>query len=265
MKVFLILSIILINISLYANPWETFGAKVVDLKTEGGQSIITVEDKGFTFTVTFIGNLKTENITRILETKDTLTSWKSLSIQTLQFKQSESGQLDALVLPQKFESSGTNLMAYLPAGMFFTYSDILRSDFRIKKDNLFLQIRGRIINEAELLKKIFKAIENPAAFIRIGDTEYYLAKLDQLEEASDEQKAENYRLKLSLLAYMNRDFFGTPHPIEAKVVVQILDLKKKNPAWGKKELAKSLQDEKVKISESEIALVLGLYFNEFER
>ena len=53
-------------------------------------------------------------------------------------------------------------------------------------------------------------------------------------------------------------------PIDRSVVQRIVAIKRQNPVFKRKDIVKALEKEKISVSDKEVGVVLGIYYNEFE-
>ncbi len=248
---------------LYADGWRSDHITIVrEQKSKGLDHLILKDASGKQFEV-FESSLSTEKqIQRILELKDFFYGWKSLKIKSLEFRLSRT-KLNINVVPAELRMNGKDLATVIPSGILFLDRKTLEYQYRILSKKNTLKIQGKYINEMEFFQKLSQAVENPAAYVRTQDPDYYLAKLDVLEKEIDQQKLDNYRLKISMISLLNQSMiFGNIMPISKETISKIVDVKRKNPDWKLKELKEYVSQQKINIGEKEIKLIIGVFFNE---
>ncbi len=195
--------------------------------------------------------------------------WQKIQVRQFRFTSSD-GTIEALVVLQKFASEhGKNILPYLPSGLSFTYADTLQYNFRLKIEKLFVRIRGSYSKETELIQKVTEAVDNPHAYIRKRDPEYFLQQLDRLSQDIDKLKTENIALRKQMETYRrgymalhNEGFFSGPTAINDSKIQKVLEIKKQNPGIKKDKIKEILEKQKIEISSKELTIILLVYFNE---
>ncbi|MFP4362657.1 MAG: hypothetical protein ACLFR1_02180 [Spirochaetia bacterium] len=71
-------------------------------------------------------------------------------------------------------------------------------------------------------------------------------------------------LRLSVLSFENRGFFGGINQVDPNVVAQIVQIKQDNPEFTISDVQARLSEQEVSVSVNVIRNVFGAYFNEFE-
>lgn len=259
--------------------WQKENVTVIETKKEK----LEAEDKiklieelrdqdGNIFSVTYDPSVPLEEkvVKKIIELKRTFFEWKTIQIESIRFVPSFD-IIEIVIIPKKYEYGQIDYLPYMPAGMLFIYTDTLTYNFRITRENLFIKIKGEYITEDLLGAKINEAIKNPQAYIRKRDPEYFLAKLEQLENSIDKLmsgqvklKDGNDKLRYGVLTLHNKGFFGGMNLIDKNAIKKIILLKESKPSMTKEEISKSLEKEDIKISSGEIELILNIFLNEFK-
>lgn len=204
---------------------------------------------------------------KISELRAIVQGWEGLEIRTLSLI--VSGQMvEALIIPEKLVIAGTEIAHSIPAGLGLYYQDYIQFDFRMVKDSISMRIAGRFIDRAGLAQLMQRALANPLSF---ADKTNYMARLDRLDRALGELRARNAKLERELqlvrhasLRLFNTGFFCGPAEIPEVAVKRVLALRLGNPKITADEMRKTLRQEGIKLSGSEIGLILALYFNEWD-
>lgn len=194
--------------------------------------------------------------------------WQNVKFERLRFTYSD-GVVEALLVPKQFSYNGKDFTPYMPSGISLTYADTIQYNFRLKVNNLFVRIRGSYSKEMEIIKKISEAVDNPHAYIRKRDPEYFLHQLDRLSQRMDKLQKENAQLQKTIdkyrrgyMALHNEGFFSGPALISEYKVAKVLEIKKKNPNMKKDKVKEILEKQKVEISSKELTIIFLVYFNE---
>jgi hypothetical protein len=251
-RIVLIFLIMSFAASLHALDWKSKNITVLETTKEKDVTTATLKDsEGNAFTVSYT-ELSDETADLILKRKDEFYRWKTMKINSIKFV-AYRDRIEIAILPSTFSCSGTDIIPYLPAGMFFIYRDVLEYNFRITKDDLFVRIKGMWNTEEAICKKILEAIKDPLAYIRKRDPEYFLEKIEEFE-----------KLRYGVLMLHNKGIFGGFNLIKASVIKRIVAMKKQNPKMTGDEIKKQLEKEGLSASSGEISLIINLYFNEFD-
>lgn len=254
-------------LSLFAINWT--GDEIGELKedevlnilqkteVEAGTNITLQDKNNNTFNIIYSQVVDKVRANIILKLKSDFFNWTGLTVNKLKFIVLEDS-IEIFVLPLEFICNGTNVISYMPAGMLFTYTDVLQYNFRITKNNLFIRIQGFFINQTQLCEKILEALKNPTAYIRKRDPEFFLSKLIQLQNDLDKLKRENSMLRWAVITLINDE------NISEDIVNRVVNLKKQNPLITVSQIRDKLKKQDVKLSKSEIAVIITVYFNEFK-
>ncbi len=214
----------------------------------GTETLTSLEDKNRNiFKVANIEPLEENTAMNILMLKDQFYAWSNMKIDEIKFMVSEKG-LDISVLPAEFSYSNINILSHLPAGMMFDYKNSLNYNFRIKKDNYFIKIRGSFPGETELCEKIAEVIRDPEEYLKKHDPAYFLMQLQEIKDELDMLRRAIVVLK-------------TEKNISGKIIERVLELKEKYPSYNLYQIQVMLSREKIKLSKKEINTILTVYMN----
>ena len=165
--------------------------------------------------------------------------------------------LEILVVPSSFKFKEYDFMTYLPAGMTFIYDYTLRYNFRITKNDVFLRLNDKFIDEDSLCNRMKEGLDDPIGYLKKREPEFFLQKLNELEEKQD-------RLTKALMYYQNSGFLGFGNtPVKSIVVKRVVELKTADPKINFDTIKDTLDKEKIDASAKEIKLVLSVLYNEF--
>ncbi|MBV6493592.1 MAG: hypothetical protein LDLANPLL_01615 [Turneriella sp.] len=276
-KRIIVSALLVITTSLSAANWEEYGFKILSSSQENTQGMddrttLELSDKdGRALTVQTSGNAADKSIPAVAQLQKTLFGLKSMQIKNIRYSLLENGIVEVQVFPASFSSDGVDFMPNIPGHLFFIYKDQLQYSFRLEVNKLFVKIKGYYTDEAELLKKMKQAIKDPQGFIVKRDPEYFIAKLEKLEEELETQKSKTHRLETEMermrritAALHNSGIFSGPEAIPEKLINRVVELKTKNPAWKQEQIQTQLDQEKVEWTKKQIRLILAVYFSELE-
>ena len=159
----------------------SYGLKTVSTATEGSRTVTTFQDsQGRPLLVSTLVDPPKEVTDRIFQLDRIVYGWRNISTTSVRMTVTDA-LIEATVTPSKVVVKGTDLLPYVPAGLFLTSTDTVAYDFRVTKDNLFLKIRGPYTNEDEMEGKMASAIADPTAFLLQSDPSYLIGRLEQAE------------------------------------------------------------------------------------
>ncbi len=235
---------------LDAYDWASANIAVDGEEKDNGRTVLTLRDgEGRVFVLGYDAEPADATVQRILKLKDDFNAWEHIKIGRMNFEYSRD-VLEVNLVPSDFTYKGINVLDYLPAGLLFSYYDTMYYNYRITRDKMFVRVYGEYVTEEELCEKTIAAVSDPLAYIRARDPEYLLQRLDRLVNA--------------MMAFESKGLFGSAKPIERRIVQRIVEIKRQNPAYKRKDIVKVLDREKISIGEKEVGVVLGIYYNEFE-
>lgn len=259
--------------ALHAAKWEEYGFKVINQSQEDDKVTLEMTDaQGRALTAHYNAATASDKaIPIVAQLQKTLYSWKSMQVKTIRYTLLENNIVEVQVFPSAFSEDNVDFMKNIPGHLFFIYKDQLQYSFRLEVNKLFVKIKGYYTDEADLMKKMKQAVKDPQGFIIKRDPEYFIGKLEKLEEELEAQKGMNHRqekelerLRAVLAAMHNTGVFSGPEAIPEKLLLRIVELKKQNPAWKREQIQAQLDQDKVEWSKKHVKLVLGVYFSEFE-
>ena len=235
---------------LDAYDWAAVNITVDGEEKENGRTALTLKDgEGRVFVLGYDAEPADEVVRRILKMRNDFYAWKHVKIERMSFEYSKD-VLEVNLVPAEFSYKGVNVLDYLPAGLLFSYYDTMYYNFRITRDKMFVRVYGEYVTEEELCEKTITAISDPLAYVRARDPEYLRQRLDRLVSA--------------MMAFESKGAFGSAKPIDRSVVQRIVAIKRQNPVFKRKDVVKALEKEKISVSEKQVGVVLGIYYNEFE-
>lgn len=87
-----------------------------------------------------------------------------------------------VLIPSRFSHDGIDLLPYLPSGMEFFPADQMEYEFRLRVENLFLRVAGRLINEREFASRLVQIVRQPGEYLRSQNPEYLLNQISLVQE-----------------------------------------------------------------------------------
>ncbi len=241
--------------------WPSLGFTLSESRTEGDRTVVTLKDaNGFVFETGYKGDVSAAELGKIRELHKLFFDFPGLKVKRLVLNV-DAAKVEALVQPEAVEYKGRELKNNVTSGMAFSHSGSIFYDFRMNQSNIFMRVKGPFDTSEALLKKMNEAVESPLQFIRRNDPEYFIDRLNAIDDSFNSAKREIDILRLGTLAYLNAGIFGIPQPIPAKSVNRVVAIKNQNPAWTKKQIAEQLKKDGVKVNDREIDLILAVFFN----
>lgn len=267
----LLLSAFLISPAMAAK-WEEYGFKVVNSSQEDEKTTLELTDgEGRALTVAYSGNPSDKAIPVVANLQKNFYGWKSMQVKSIRYSLMENNIVEIQVFPSSFSDDNVDLMKNIPGHLFFIYKDQLQYSFRLEVNKLFVKIKGYYTDEADLLKKLKQAVKDPQGFIIKRDPEYFIAKLEKLEEELEIQKGKTHaqekeleRFRAVTAALHNTGVFSGPEAIPEKLILRVVELKKQNPAWKREQVQEQLDKDKIEWNKKQVKLVLSVYFSELE-
>ncbi|MCP4129898.1 MAG: hypothetical protein GY754_02670 [bacterium] len=271
MKKYIILCLIILFAAtgVYAFDWSAQGLRVQDTRQEENETNLVIADEaGTTFGVKYFGTLADDKGSKIIELNKSFRTWKNMKVRNVNFLVSNE-IIQIIIVPSEFKYKTVDILKYLPAGMMFTYIESreykLKYNFRITKDNLLVRVKDDFVDEERLSKNLNEAIKDPLAYIKRRDPDYFLKKLNDLEEKNKKLLEQYNKLRYTILTLHNSGFFSGATAVKKKVLERIIDIKTEDPKLGTDAISKKLEKEKLEASDKEIELILNIYFNEFKK
>lgn len=263
---------LLFSLPLGAAGWEDYQFKVTGSSQEDDKTTLELTDSaGRPLTVFFSGKVPDKQIPVIAELQKSFHTWKTMQVKSVRYTVLENGIIEVQVFPATFADENVDFMKHIPGHLFFIYKDQLQYSFRLEVNKLFVKIKGYYTEEADLIKKLRSAVKDPQGFIIKRDPEYFIGKLEKLEEELESQKSEIHkqkkeaeRMRAVTTALHNTGVFSGPEAIPEKLVLRIVELKQQNPAWKREQIQNQLDAEKIEWNKKQVKLVLAVYFSELE-
>ncbi len=252
--------------ALFAYDWESKEVKVLSSDTKNGettQKLSTPEDGEFTL------RLKTEideeTAGLILKLNSQFRKWENMKVKSLEFVKA-GGKLDIILIPESYTYEKTDFIPSMPAGMLFTYDEMLSYNFRITVENMFIRISGKFLNEKIFSDKITRAIKDPISYLTMYNPKYMLKQIFEQQKKIDELTRRCNRLSNAVMTLHNTGFLGFGvNEIKKELVKRVVELKRENPNMTKKQIEEKLKEEKIEAKSYEVFLILSVYFNEFDK
>lgn len=252
-----------------AYDWASAGMELKESgSTEEENFIILKDSSANEIKVRFTGELSDTWSEAVVNLNKKFRSWTYMKVDKLEFYVN-GNTLEILIIPASFNYHGMDFLPHIPAGMTFLYDYDLRYNFRVTKNDYFLRINDRYIDESFLCQRMKEAIDDPVAYMKKREPEYFLRKLSELEEAqarTEKVSSENFdRLARALLYYENTGFLGFGNtPVKPQVIKRVIELKAADPKTTKDKIKAQLETEKLAATDKEITLILNVFYNEFE-
>jgi hypothetical protein len=248
-----------------AYDWNSGGYSLVNTGSEGEENFINVkDDKGVALKIRYQGELSESWAQKIVELNRKFGEWRYMKPETIEYLVT-GGSLEILIIPASFTYAGTDFMPFIPAGMTFIYDYALRYNFRVTRNEIFLRLNDKYIDEDSFCKRMKEAVDDPIAYLKKREPEYFLQKLNELEEGMALLKGNHDKLTRSVLYFQNTGFLGFGNnPVKSAVIKRVIELKTGNPLLKSDKLKEMLEKEKIETSEKEIKLILNVFYNEFD-
>ncbi len=256
MKKILLFSAIYIIFSTtggFAFDWTSKQYTVEKTDKSDIETILSMKDaSGNPFTITSQKDISNDKAEIIIKLNQQLRNWKDMQIERLSFTV-DNNEIQAFVLPSKYEYKGVNIVPHIPAGMFFMYGDLYKFNFRLVKDKYFIKIEGVFINEDNFSDSLVDAIKDPVKYLEKTNPLYIITKVSQLEES-----LQNLRYYLLIANTTGSD------PIDQKIINRTIEIKKANPKFEVRDIVNQLEKENYKTSRKIVTSILQIYLNEFK-
>ena len=266
--IFILLTIFSIS-SIYAFEWNEEDVTAIDENEEIlVVSTTNIEKEIHTvlqdadenvFTIIHTEPITEKSARIILKYKNLFFQWSDLKIKDIRFVE-EKDILKISILPVRYICNGVNIISNLPAGMMFTYTEkeSLQYNFRIVKDKIFIRIKGFFIDKLKFANMITEALADPTAFLKKRDPEYFVSKLDKLQNDMDKLSKENSILQWAVITLFSDE------TITDDLLAKVITMKKENPALNADKLRNKLKKDKgVNTSEKIVNAILTVYFKEW--
>ncbi len=252
--------------ALHAYDWESKEIKVLSSDTKNGETTQKLSTPGGgEFTLRFKTEIDEETAGLILRLNTEFRKWENMKVKSLEFVKAE-GKLDIIVIPESYTYNNTDFIPNMPAGMLFTYDEMLSYNFRITVENMFIRINGKFLNEKIFSDKITKAIKDPISYLTMYNPKYMLKQIFEQQKKIDQLTEKYNRLANAVMTLHNTGFLGFGvNEIKRDLVKRVVELKRDNPQMTKKQIEEKLREEKIEAKSYEVFLILSVYFNEFDK
>jgi hypothetical protein len=248
-----------------AYDWKGAGFEEIDSGLKGDENYLVFKDRNSaSIKVRFQGELTDTWAEKIVELNKKFSEWKYMKSDNIDyFINGET--LEILIIPSVFNYSGNDFIPYIPAGITFFYDYALRYNFRITKNDIFLRLNDKFIEEDLLCRRMKEALDDPIAYLKKREPEYFLQKLNELESSMALLQDSHDKLTRSVLYFQNTGFLGFGNtPVKAAVVKRIVELKAADQSFDKVKIKETFEKEKIEATDKEIELVLNVLYNEFK-
>lgn len=264
-ELFITIVFMMIATSVFAYDWKSNGFTETGNGVNGEENYLMLKDSNsVSVKVRFQGELDKSWGDRIVELNKKFNEWKYMKPDHVEYF-INGDSLEVLVIPSTFKYKETDFLPYIPAGMTFIFDYALRYNFRVTKNDIFLRLNDKFINEELLCKRIKEALDDPIAYLQKREPEYFLLKLNELEESIAAVKNSHDKLTQSVLYFQNSGFLGFGNtPIKSSVIKRVIELKAADPAITKEKIVNVFEKEKVEVKDKEIELILNVFYNEFK-
>lgn len=265
-KTLLISIFMLLSVSgAMAYDWTSAGMELKESGATEDENYLILKDKSANeIKVRFQGELSDTWADAVVKLNKKFREWTYMKVDKLEFYVN-GNTLEILIIPSYFTYHGMDFLPNIPAGMTFLYDYELRYNFRVTKNDFFLRINDRFIDESFLCQRIKEAIDDPVAYMKKREPEYFLRKLNELEEAQGRANENFDRLVRALLYFENSGFLGFGNtPVKPQVIKRVIELKTADPSITKDKIKTQLGNEKIEVKDKEITLILNIFYNEFE-
>lgn len=249
----------------FAFDWESRGIKVIESGSSDEENFILLEDStAIQLRIRYRDVLDEKWAAAAADLLRNFKTWNYMKMSRMEFFVTNNS-MEIIVIPSQYVYKNTDFMPHIPGGMVFIYDDYLRYNFRVNKDNFFLRINDRFINEEIISMRIKEAVDDPVAYLTKRDPEYFLQKLTELESQQQVLKESFNRIARSVLYFQNTGFLGFGNtPVKNSVIRKIIELKTADPSIKADGIKAKLSAEKIDASDKEIKLVLNVFYNEFD-
>lgn len=177
------LSLIVAAGLLGANPLEDAGYEILEMRTDAETIRIEVRDPdGHEFEIRSTDDTLSERQLGMLEAiRGTVYNIDTLDVESMNVLFDED-RADILVVPARFEYDDMDLLRYIPAGLQFSFKQVLEYDFRVRVDEYFIRFHGQYIDEELFVTRLAGAITDPIGFLESQRPEFLAQRIHELEE-----------------------------------------------------------------------------------
>ena len=231
----------------------------------GVERVGTVTASGLSFVLDGPATLSGSQEQQVQVLLQTFNSWQGVKAVSLKLQVNPTG-VEAVLVPENFDlGAAGNAAGYMPSGMWFNSKDYLEYDFRLAVKNVFVRIQGSYFDFEAFKARLREAIADPVAYVQKNDPIYLFSRLTELAKTVEGLQSDLNALRYSGTALANRDFFGGMHPLDPAEVTKVLALKAANPDKFGKAVYEAYKAGGGKLSDSEVFLILGVWYKDFSR
>jgi len=262
---YILLFFIMLVSNAMAFDWKSAGFEETGTGVTGEENYLMFKDSNSTvIKVRYQGELGDSWAEKIVDLNKRFGQWQYIKPDNIDYFIT-GDSLEVLIIPKSFTYKGNDFLPFIPGGITFIYDYEFRYNFRITKNDLFLRINDKFIEEELLCKRMKEALDDPIAYLKKREPEYFLQKLNELEESMALLKNSQDKLVQSVLYFQNSGFLGFGNtPVKSSVIKRIIELKTADAALDAEKIKEILDKEKIEASDKEITLILNVFYNEFK-
>jgi len=263
--IYILIFFMMLAANAFAYDWKSAGFEETGSGLTGDENFLNLKDANSTvIKVRFQGELGETWAEKIVELNKKFGEWKYMKPDNIDYFIT-GDSLEILIIPSTFKYKDNDFLPYIPGGMTFIYDYALRYNFRITKNDIFLRLNDKFMEEELLCKRMKEALDDPIAYLKKREPEYFLEKLNELEETIAILKNSQDKLAQSVLYFENTGFLGFGNtPVKSNVIKRIVELKTADSSIDSAKIKEILEKEKVEASDKEIKLILNVFYNEFK-
>jgi hypothetical protein len=262
---YILIFFIMLASNAMAYDWKAAGFEETGTGITGDENYLILKDTNSTvLKIRYQGELADTWAEKIIELNKRFAQWKYMKPDNIDYFIT-GDSLEILIIPASFKYKEIDFVPFIPGGMTFIYDYALRYNFRVTKNDIFLRVNDKFIEEELLCKRIKEAYDDPIAYLQKRDPEYFLQKLYELEESMAILKDGHDKLAKSVLYFENSGFLGFGNtPVKSNVIKRIVELKTADKAIDKAKIKDVFEKEKIEATDKEIELILNVFYNEFK-
>ncbi|MCL2154271.1 MAG: coiled-coil domain-containing family 149 protein [Leptospirales bacterium] len=264
-KIYMLLFLFALTSSAFAYNWSAAGFQEISSGVDDDENYLILKDENsVTIKIRFHDEAPGGWEDKVVELNKKFTQWEYMKSSAIDYLVT-SNSLEVLINPTYFTYNNSDFLQYMPGGMTFILYDYgISYNFRITKDNIFLRLNDKFIDEVSLCKRIKEALDDPIMYLKKREPEYLLQKLNELEGDIALLKMYHDRLANSVLYLHNTGALGFGNtPVKSSLIKKVVELKTKEPALTLDKIKEQLDKEKVDYSNKELKLILNIFYNEF--
>jgi len=264
-KIYILLLLLILASSASAYDWTSAGFQQIDSGVDGNENYLILKDvNSVTIRIRYYDGVPRDWEDKVVELNKKFTRWEYMKPSAIDYLITNYSW-EILIKPSYFTYDNNDFLPYIPGGMIFIIYDYgISYNFRITKDNIFLRLDDKFVDEVSLCKKIKEALDDPVLYLKKREPEYLLQKLNDLESDIALLKMYHDRLTNSVLYLHNTGVLGFGNtPVKSNVIKRVVELKTKDPGLTIDKIREQLEKEKIDFSSKELKLILNIFYNEF--